>query len=297
MKKLTKENLESMVRQVIEDLPGKIYDNFIIYDLATATLRHYLGDEWTNQNASAFFEPKVLKGNGKGRNFLRTGDPIAENHFRHQLRVMQLAELMFNLQGVDGIEERIEKIKQGALESFYGELECAAQIKKANLPFRFVIPSGNRGKDYDIEIMLSSGGKLNCEMEVTTEEKDLRQSTILNKLKGAKKQLPKEQPGMIFLKIPESWPKQSDAQTILNESLNKFLGDTNRVIAVVLRWEELIVDLSILRPAVLKIFFRIEANTSSKFYSPEIENILWQINNPLLKDWIRFPDIVKQMSI
>ena len=286
-----------MVRQVIEDLPGKIYDNFIIYDLATATLRHYLGDEWTNQNASAFFEPKVLKGNGKGRNFLRTGDPIAENHFRHQLRVMQLAELMFNLQGVDGIEERIEKIKQGALESFYGELECAAQIKKANLPFRFVIPSGNRGKDYDIEIMLSSGGKLNCEMEVTTEEKDLRQSTILNKLKGAKKQLPKEQPGMIFLKIPESWPKQSDAQTILNESLNKFLGDTNRVIAVVLRWEELIVDLSILRPAVLKIFFRIEANTSSKFYSPEIENILWQINNPLLKDWIRFPDIVKQMSI
>ena len=65
MEKLTTENLEFMIRQVIVSFPGKIYDVLTIYGLATATLRHYLGDEWTNQNASAFFEQKILKRIGR----------------------------------------------------------------------------------------------------------------------------------------------------------------------------------------------------------------------------------------
>lgn len=286
-----------MARQFITDFPGKVYDDWKIYGLAVKTLQHYLGEDWTKRNASAFFEQKTPKKNRNGRNFLRTGNPVAEGQFRHELRLAQLAELIFNLQDVDGIGERIEKIKQGTLESFYGELECAAQIKKANLIFHFVIPSGNKGMDYDIEIMLPSGNKLNCEMEVTTEEKDFRQSIIRNKLKDAKKQLPKGQPGMIFLKIPENWPRQHDTQIILSECIDKFFRKTNRVVAVILRWEDLIVDLSNVYPAVLKIMFQIKANTSSEFINSEIENILWQINNPSgNNDWIRFRDIVKRVQ-
>ena len=290
MEKLTVEDLKIITRHVSENFPGKIYDDQKTYELARATLQHFLGNNWVKQNVTNYKE------NRKGKNFLKTGDFVAENQFRHQLRVMQLAELIFNLQEFDGVEERVEKIRQGDLEPFYGELECVAQIKKANLTFSFVFPSGNRGKDYDMEIMFSLGDKLNCEIEVTTEEKDLKQSAILNKLKGAKRQLPKGQPGMIFLKIPESWPKQPDSQAIINESLTRFLRDTNRVIAVVLRWEEFIMDLSKANPAVLKILFRIEANTASEFYNSEIENILLQINNSPGKDWIRFRDIVKQIS-
>ena len=52
MEKLTIENLESIVHQIIVDSHGKIDDVFKIYGLATATLRHYLGDEWAKQNAS-----------------------------------------------------------------------------------------------------------------------------------------------------------------------------------------------------------------------------------------------------
>jgi len=297
MKNLTKENLESMVRQIIADFPGKIYDDFIIYGLAIATLRHYFGYGWTEQNASAFFEQKVLSGNRKGRKFLRTGNLIAEDYFRHELRIVQLAELIFNLQDIDGVDERVAAIKEGNLEPTCGELECAAQIMKANLSFCFVKRSMSRGKDFDIVITLDSGAKLNCELKVTTEEKDLSKNTILDKFKKARKQLPEEQPGMIFLKIPESWPKQSNAQTVLNESLSEFLRNTNRVVAIVLRWEELAVDINKPKPAMLKTLFRIEPNRKSKFYNSEIENILQQIHNPSERAWIRFRDIVKWVKI
>ncbi len=295
MEKLAIEDLTSIVRQVIENFHGKIYEDHKIYGLATVTLRHYLGDEWVNQNASALFQRKVITGNRKGRVFLRTGNLIVEESVRHELRIFQLAELIFNLQSVDGIDERILAIKEGCLESPYGELECAAQIKKANLPFRFVNPSGIKRKDYDVEIVSNLEHCLNCELKVTTEEKDLQKSTILNKLNAARKQLPEGQPGIIFLKVPESWLNQPNAQHLLGEVLDQFFRNTNRVVAVVLRWEELkIVDLGM--PAVLKMFVQIKENTESKFINPEIENILWQLNNPLKKDWIYFRDIVKQVQ-
>lgn len=296
MEKLRKENLEAIVRQIIADFSGKIYDDFKIYGLAIAILRHYFGNEWTEQNASAFFEQKVPKKNRKGRIFFRTEDPVAENQFRHQLRITQLAEMIFNLQDIDGVDERIEKIKQGALETFYGELECAAQIKKANLPFCFVTPSGNKGGDFDVEILLSSGIKLNCEMKVTTEEKDLKQSTILNKLSKAKDQLPKEQPCVIFLKVPESWHKQTNVQVVLNESFSEFLRSTDRVVALVLRWEELTVDINSLRPAILNTSFRVEPNKKSIFYNSEIENALLQMYKPSEQNWTHFRDIVKSVK-
>ncbi len=296
MEKLAVEDLKSIVQQVVDNFHGKIYGVHKIYGLATTTLRHYLGDEWVNQNASALFQQKVDTGNRKGRSFLKTGNIIVEDSFRHELRILQLAESIFNLQSVDGVADRISVIKEGGLESTYGELECAAQIKKASIQFRFVTPSGIKGKDYDVEIMPDSDTCLNCELKVTTEERDLQKSTIINKLNVARKQLPEEQPGIIFLKIPESWLKQTSTQQLISESIDQFFRNTNRVVAVVLRWEELIVDFGKSRPAVLKIFFQIKANTASKFFGAEIENILGQLNNPLGKDWIRFRDIVAQVQ-
>ena len=152
---------------------------------------------------------------------------MAEEYFRHELRIVQLAELIFNLQEADGIDERIDAIKEGDLEPTYGELECAAQIQKANVPFRFIVRSGNKRNDYDVEILPSSNNKLNCEMKVTTEEQDLSRNKIINKLHKARGQFPAAQPGMIFLKIPESWSKQGNAQTILSECLREFLRSTN----------------------------------------------------------------------
>ena len=243
MEKLATEDLKSIVRQIVDNFLGKIiYDIHKIYGLATETLRHYLGDKWVDQNAFAFIQERVLTENRKGRNFLRTGDPIAENSFRHELRIFQLAELIFNLQSIYGIDGRIAAIKEGGLESTYGELECAAQIKKANLSFRFITPSGIKGRDYDIEIISALDTYLNCELKVTTEEKDLQKSILVNKLIAARKQLPERQPGIIFLKIPESWHKRTSAQHLL------------------------------------------------------IENVLWELNNPKGKGWIRFRDIVEQVQ-
>lgn len=296
MEKLSLDDLKLIVRDVSKNFPERIYNDLKIYKLATAVLCFYLGDDWVSQNASMLVQKKVLLGDRKGRGFLRTGNLIAEESFRHELRILQLGEFIFNLQSVDGLEERISLIKEGGLEATYAELECAAQIKKASLQFHFAVRSGIKGKDYDIEIKPDSGARLNCELKVTTEEKDLRKSTIVNKLNAARKQLPDIQPGIIFLKIPESWHKHANAQQLLSESIDQFFRNTNRVVAVVLRWEELIVDLGKPKPAVLKIYFQIKANNASKLFCTEVENILWQLNNPLMKGWIRFRDVVEQVQ-
>jgi hypothetical protein len=55
------------------------------------------------------------------------------------------------------------------LESALGELECAALLAVPEFHFKFVTPTGVKGKDYDAEIVTSAGRTVCCEIKSKSE--------------------------------------------------------------------------------------------------------------------------------
>src|SRR5207244_167526 len=138
-----------------------------------------------------------------GRAYLGTDSIADEQRVRMQSRVEWLAEKLFNLQDVEGVERLVDEIKQGHLESRFAEIDCAAQIRNAGVPFRFLVPSTVPGQRApDLEILLEGGDVTPCEVEGKKEDTALSLQTIVTTLDHARKQLPKGKAGIIFLKIP-----------------------------------------------------------------------------------------------
>jgi hypothetical protein len=141
---------------------------FRAYVAATSLLIEWLGFSWA--------EREVFPAGGN--QFLRLGntpDPRLPN-LRHADRVTALADMLFNLQAVDGIEQRAERIRDMNVETGVAELEGARILRQAGFFVRFVSESGVAGTDYDIETFVH-GQRVACESKCkveTTEPSDNR---------------------------------------------------------------------------------------------------------------------------
>src|SRR5687768_5511171 len=124
VKLLTVEHLHVVVRALIEKNPSHA---FVKYGLATEVLRFFFGNNWTNQNAFSN-HTEVDRRHRSGRMFLKTDNDSADDAFLHQQRVFDLAELVFNLQPVSGIRDRIIRLQREDLESAFGELDCTSLV-------------------------------------------------------------------------------------------------------------------------------------------------------------------------
>src|SRR4051812_20763616 len=96
------EHLAVVVRGLAAMHPsGKADHVFLVYGLATEILRFFFGDQWTNEHVFSVHK-SVSHGRREGREFLLTDAIDSDSQFRHQQRVLTLAELVFNFQGVEG---------------------------------------------------------------------------------------------------------------------------------------------------------------------------------------------------
>lgn len=211
--------------------------DYVTFGLATEYLRAFVDNEWTNQ--MVFGEhPTVARSSRAGRTFMRADGTAADEHYRNQQRTLRIAELLFNLQDVEGIDARLEQLRSGNVESTYAELEAGAFLLQRAMQFRYVNPSGIKGADYDAEIQLTDGIKVNCEMKCKAEGTDLGEGAVRNPLQAARNQLAPDEPGLLFLKVPEAWVCQPESIQVVPTAIDTFLRGTSRVVAVVLRWEE-----------------------------------------------------------
>ncbi len=290
MKKLDIDDLRTIVLQLEKNFPDNTDKLLKMFGLSIAVLRNFLGNDWTNENVFKMHS-NVSKRHRAGRRYLKIEEIVPQNQFRYQHRVILLAELLFNLQEIRGVEKRIESIRTGNLEATFAELEFAGHIKQAGLNFLFVMTSGVKGQDYDIDILLTSSRSVHCELKAKAEQHQLNETSIYHTLDTSRKQLPPNQPGIVFLKIPEEWIGQTKLKSILQENLQKFFRQTNRVVAVVLHWEQWLFRRDV--RAVATTLYRVETNHNSQFLDKEIMDILGKLNNPDLQTWVRFPDIIE----
>ncbi len=97
-----------------------------------------------------------------------------------------------------------------------------------------------RGFDYDARIVLQGGAFILVEMKCNIESTDLTRGAVRGALETARKQLPKGEPGLIFLKIPKAWLREP-IDTV-KSYFNDFLRRTSRVVAIVVRYESVLVS-------------------------------------------------------
>jgi hypothetical protein len=208
---------------------------FVLVGLAIDVLRFFMGNDWVNQNV--FKQHKDVQPEHKeGRRFLRTenvGDGSGAG-FHHQERVTNLASTLFNMQAIPGIKHRIAIMRNGDLESALGELQCAKIVSAPQFKLRFIVPTGQKGADYEAEFVTPNGTVICCEIKTKKEATPLTASTIRNTCETARKQLPKGRPGIIFLRIPQSWITTDENKKAVNAAIAKIFRQSDRLVAIVL---------------------------------------------------------------
>ena len=121
---------------------------------------------------------------------------------------------------------------EGNIEGTLAELDFGRMLFINKVPFLFVILQDVKKLDYDFEILYPSGivacADAKCKIEATT----FTENGIRNVLNEARKQLPNERPGIVFVKVPARWLEDPNFVPLSIQCARKFLGGVPRVVAV-----------------------------------------------------------------
>jgi hypothetical protein len=116
--------------------------------LASGVLRSFMDADWVERH--------IVSDNRK-KGFLSIDESEPHRREISFFRVMDLAEVVYNQQPVPGFDECITRMRDGDIEGTYAELDFGRMLHLNQVPFRFVVPQGTTGRDYDIEIMYPDG--------------------------------------------------------------------------------------------------------------------------------------------
>jgi hypothetical protein len=292
--RLTTEHLATAVRVMAARTPLELVDhNYLTFGLATEVLRFFFGGQWTNEHVFSM-HLSVSAAYEAGRKFLRTDSTDPEDSFRHGQRVTKLAQTLFNLQGTHGLRERIALKGRDGLEGLLGELECAALLCHPALAFRFRIPISEKGQDYDAEVTTSANRTVCCEFKTKSESIAAADAqSVWSTLDHARDQMPKNQPGLVFIKIPEAWVKQCGSRQLIESAIAKVFRRSRRLVGVVLLWEMWNEPSGAWRIVLSK--FDHYANKSSELYQGDIDDLFGAMGKSRNSQWLSFHTFVEQV--
>lgn len=225
------------ISRFVETLPSDMKRGVRTLTVSFALITHFLGEDWTKENVVAIEKGRIVK---RGFFALDVSDTsTSESRERGAHRAYHLAELLLNLQIIDGFEDRVADLLTGdskKMEATFAELQVAAILLQHRLFFRFV-PKGIgkvRGESYDFDVFKDGGVQIRVEAKCKLESTDVRADSILTSLHAARKQVPKDEPAAIFVKIPQSWVEAGKLVRLDLEAIAyDFLRQTTRVISVV----------------------------------------------------------------
>lgn len=125
-------------------------------------------------------------------------------------------------------------MRAGQVEATFAEFDFARFLYLHDIAFKFVTPTGIKGKDYDFAIEYADGrggcADAKCRLEGTA----VRPDTIKNSLNKARSNnLPPDEPGIVFVKVPQDWLEQNYVRKGIYAAVEEFLRNTKRIVSVV----------------------------------------------------------------
>lgn len=175
------------------------------YMAATMQLLAFLGKEW--------FKKFIVPSKSPAQYFNPKGNPN-ENAVLKIYRIIDFAECLYNLHGTPGFTKFVDSVKNRSdIEAIQAELFAAKMLRIHGVKFKFVEPSGNSSNDFDLDIIMPDGTSVAGETKCKIEGMDiggqlsLHIASLSNTFKTIqqKKQLPKDRPGVVLVRIPGDW--------------------------------------------------------------------------------------------
>jgi len=218
--RITVRNLLNTVLRFPLDVRGDPWSRS--YHLGLSVVKYFLGEEWINRHlqpmdgAIGFLQP----------------DLTADDREIQYFRTIDLGELLFNLQNIEGFDSCVARLKSGDIEPTLAELDVARMLYINDQRFWFVERQGTTGHDFDFRVIFP-GGILGCiEAKCNVETEEFNPATIRNALQKARTQLPPNEPGIIFVKLPSQWVTTPEFARQTTEIANAFLRGTERIVSV-----------------------------------------------------------------
>lgn len=193
--------------------------------LATQVLLRFLGSDWIERYISS------------GKGFLQhDAKEDWQKLEMHRMRRIVLAEMLFNLQRIDGFKSCLLELAAGQIEATYAALEIARLIVglalDKGLKFRFVPSSRAKRRSYDLAITFSDGVRVCAETKCKLEETAITLDTIERSISDAKKQLPLSVPGIVFVKLPRQWINDEGFLRKVRALAQRSMSRTSHIVSV-----------------------------------------------------------------
>jgi hypothetical protein len=195
---------------------------------AIGILTRYFGGDWPTD--------RLLKVTGRDGTFIHPPIVNPQDNFKRQQRIGDLAEHLVNLQGIPGFEWCLREVSRDSLETGLAKLIPAGMMRRRNIPFRFVVPSQQQGKDYDAEAEIGAI-MVPIEMKAKIEGTGPTPEGIADRLKVARRQLPRDTPNLVFLRVPESWGNTAEGFDAISKGVLKELQDSGTIGVVAVHWD------------------------------------------------------------
>lgn len=273
-----------LAEAIREGLPDASWETRV-YAASLNVLNTTFGAEW--------MEYHVLASDDKSP-FFRNRDAAAGDESIHRARVLDLAETILNLQKIPGLLDVLVNMRLGHVEDRFAELEVGKILALSGADFKYVAPGGDRGSSYDLEVA-TPAGKVCADVKCKVEDSRPNGVAILNTLKASRSQLPADEMGAFFVKIPQTWAPDGDIAPLLpmlEEAAAAFLRGTRRVVAVVMYFN--IIRQMSDRVEVWNVYKQM-TNEKHRFGSAKVR-ILPQDHQPFLAprpDWVRLAEICR----
>jgi hypothetical protein len=139
------------------------------------------------------------------------------------LKWMEFSETLLNLQNAICFEAVLDEFYHGKIEPATAELEIARMLATFGWRFHFVRPIGRSKQNYDLEIFYPDGYKVCAETAAKLETTTPNARSILDSIRDSRKQLPDDQPGFIFIKVPQRWTEDEEVRVGIRKVANGFL--------------------------------------------------------------------------
>jgi len=196
--------------------------------LSGAVTRHFLGREWTQKHADP---------TSRHAGFFKIDTSPTIQGQLSAFRIYDLGEVLFNLQHIDGFDDRLSDMQiPRKIEPTVAELDVARLLFLHKYMFRFIPPKQlAKGENYDFDIALPDGTEICADAKCKIETTDFSPNTVINSLKDGVKQLPDDRPGMIFVKVPQRWIATLPMAIAMAQTAEGWLGrhDQNtRIVSV-----------------------------------------------------------------
>lgn len=213
------------------------------HEFANVSLRHltawchvieaFTNFEWVANNVLAH-----VRGDLSATGFLQM-QPTAPDIQRElkSNRVYDLAELLFNLQLIENFDHCARRLSTGdaeQIEATYAELQFAKLLYSHEIPFRFVdSTTAAKGEGYDFELILPPHPVVCADAKAKMDATLIDPPSIRNSFNKARtRNLPKDKPGIIFMKVPQHWFGTPDMAAQLDKVAADFLRNTQRVVSI-----------------------------------------------------------------